>query len=207
MPLFKAVCKWAADVPATTFQARDFLQITPHFFSSSGSPGYSALANDLMTLLATSGSSSAWHQTDSEVHVALYQQELTGGKTGPPVFQTSKNLGTIATSNAPREVALCLSYYGQQNQPGYRGRLYWPVGLRPAGEAVGARPTTTQMDNVVAMGDALAAAGGAEWGWVVFSRKRQNFIGVTHIWCDDEWDTQRSRGLDPTTRQQKNVTG
>jgi hypothetical protein len=37
--------------------------------------------------------------------------------------------------------------------------------------------------------------------WVVWSRKDQVARPVTNYWCDDEWDTVRSRGLKAVTRQ------
>ena len=41
----------------------------------------------------------------------------------------------------------------------------------------------------------------ANHNWVVWSQKlRKSQGGVSDVWCDDEWDTVRSRGLKATTR-------
>ena len=207
MPLVRANCAWAGDAASSAVEPKDLVQITPWFFSSSGSPGFQVLADSLHDMMAKAGDTSSWAGAGGETHVSIYVTELTGGKSGPPDFSSIHGAGAFFTSSHPREVAHCLSFYGQQNQPGWRGRLYFPVCFRPAAPGIGARPTQTQRDFTLTMADKLAAAGGPEWGWVVFSRKRQNFVGVSHAWVDDEWDTQRRRGLSPTTRSQKDLTG
>lgn len=183
------------------------MTITPFFFSSSGSPTYSALADSLHDMMSKAGDVNSWRGAACETHVKIYSQNLTGGKAGPPVYQSSRNVGTFANSFCPREVALCLSFYGQQNQPTWRGRLFFPWSIRPSGNSPGVRPTTQYRDFTLTMADKLAAAGGSEWGWSVYSRARQNFVGVSHAWVDDEWDTQRRRQLKPTTRSEKDLTG
>jgi hypothetical protein len=54
----------------------------------------------------------------------------------------------------------------------------------------------------MAVGDALGALGGVDVDWSVHSPTAGTTEKVEHYWCDDEWDTVRSRGLRATTRQQ-----
>jgi hypothetical protein len=44
--------------------------------------------------------------------------------------------------------------------------------------------------------------GGPDWKFGTWSRVKQTFKQSQVAWVDDEWDTQRSRGLRATTRQQ-----
>lgn len=205
--LIRAQCAWAGDATSGAVAAEDLIMITPHFWSSGGAPSFANLANSLHDMMAKSADVTSWSGAAVETRVNLYDRPLAGGKTGPPVYTSTKNAGVFAVSNYPREVAACLSFYGQQNQPSYRGRLYFPWCFRPTGNNPVARPTQAQRDFVLTMADKLAAAGGAEWAWSVYSPKRQNFVGVTHAWCDDEWDTQRRRGLRKTTRSEKDIVG
>jgi hypothetical protein len=41
----------------------------------------------------------------------------------------------------------------------------------------------------------------AQTNWIVYSKVAGAGYGVSDYWVDDEWDTQRSRGLRATTRQ------
>jgi hypothetical protein len=41
--------------------------------------------------------------------------------------------------------------------------------------------------------------------WTVFSPTHGTDAQVTDIWADDEWDTIRSRGLKPSSRQTAKV--
>jgi hypothetical protein len=42
--------------------------------------------------------------------------------------------------------------------------------------------------------------------WCVWSRQNAALVPVTHVQTDDAWDTQRRRGLAPTTRVTLQVT-
>jgi hypothetical protein len=128
----------------------------------------------------------------------------------------------------PREVAFCLSYHGYlvgqaeevadgpdagvaRDRPAarHRGRIY----LGPLSQAALTAGTESRPGNAVQV-IALAMAtylltppaplydNGCEW--VVYSRKNAFAYPVTGAWVDNEWDTQRRRGLRRTVRQ---VTG
>lgn len=121
----------------------------------------------------------------------------------PPSFPlaTVTQNGTAPSTSIPREIAICLSYYTTYNRPRFRGRLYLPAvwfTTAPAG-----RPTGTIMSGVLGFAqNVLTKSLPAQANWVVWSnveKKAQG--GVSDIWCDDEWDTMRSRGLKAVTRQ------
>ncbi len=108
--------------------------------------------------------------------------------------------GNAPASLCPREVALCLSYFGARNLPGMRGRIFLPVAY--SGSIALARPDQSLMADALDLGRAFAAAGGTGTQWSVYSRTQGLAFSITDSWVDDEWDTQRSRGLNPTARME-----
>jgi hypothetical protein len=44
------------------------------------------------------------------------------------------------------------------------------------------------------------AIGGEDVEWAIYSPTANLHKTITDIWVDDAWDTQRRRGLAPTTR-------
>jgi hypothetical protein len=95
-------------------------------------------------------------------------------------------------------VALCLSYYSENNVPKRRGRLFVPIAVLRS--TPGLRPDSAQRTKALDLGGLLANAGGANIDWGVWSRTDGAFHPTTNSWVDDEWDTMRSRGLRATTR-------
>jgi hypothetical protein len=103
----------------------------------------------------------------------------------------------------PREVALCLSFRGAENVPRQRGRIFCgPVNAQTE------RPADAIRTICLSLATGLANIGGTNVDWCVFSRASVGPTGgladafhpVKQAWVDDEWDTQRSRGLRATTR-------
>jgi hypothetical protein len=97
--------------------------------------------------------------------------------------------------SAPREVALCLSYFSEANRPRFRGRLY----LGPWGQAV-ERPSADDRADCIALATKLGAIGGVNVDWHLYSPTRAAYSKITAGWVDDEWDTVRSRGMKATKR-------
>jgi hypothetical protein len=120
----------------------------------------------------------------------------------PPSYPlaTASQTGTLTASQCPRELALCLSYYTTYNRPRFRGRLYIPATWLTS--APGLRPTSGLMDACLNFAPAvLTKTLPSQTVWVVYSPTEKKSQGaVTNAWCDDEWDTVRSRGLKATTR-------
>jgi len=111
----------------------------------------------------------------------------------------------------PTEVALCLSYSAVDaaaGAPRFRGRIYLPF------SAATARPTLDQVQGLLAFGQNLASAGNAgNTTWKMRSRLGTGtaanpvpvFRKIESISVDNEWDTQRRRGMRATSRTRQDV--
>lgn len=166
---------------------RDAMAINPHY--SGDNP--QALGDALKTALLAK-------QTVGAVQpfkIKIYDDE----KAPPsyPLYQT-ENVAAARSYSWPREIALCLSFYSGFNRPRLRGRLYLPGAL--AGGTAGLSPTQAQMDEILSWKDVFKAPGTSGHQWVVWSKTEKLASIVTNCWVDNEWDTQRSRGLRPTER-------
>jgi len=185
------IFKVAMQFPLDTALPRDAVSITPHFFGDNAG----ALANALKANLIAHPS----------VATRPFLIKVYDAQKAPPSYPLAiaEQAGTAPASGAPREICLCLSYYSTYNRPSTRGRLYLPHML--VGGSQGTRPTTVQMDAVLDFAQVLTTNLPASHNWIVYSKKTGQSGGVTNIWCDDEWDVQRSRGLRGTTRQEGTV--
>lgn len=165
---------------------RDVVTINPHYSGDNAQ----ALADGLKAALLANAQVGA----TSPFRVKIYDAEKA-----PPSYPLAEAIsGTgFKTTSVPREVALCLSYYGTWNRPSFRGRLYIPATF--VGGSLGLRPSGTQIANALSFFDTLKLPlPGVYMG--VWSRKMRSFAQATDAWVDDEWDTVRSRGLRGTTR-------
>jgi hypothetical protein len=172
--------------------ARDKI-VNTLYFGDIASTDWDALATDLCDIYQD-------HWLDGgarEVKVDFYDVESPAPHF--PIGSHTRNAGVIGpASHCPREVALCLSYYAERNLPRQRGRIYLPITGTSHNPAM--RPNPTIMNKALAMGGFFAALGGADIDWRVWSPTDSEGRDVTNTWVDDEWDTQRSRGLRATTR-------
>lgn len=127
-----------------------------------------------------------------------------------PVFDESMGLsqGTpVATSNLPGEVSLCLSYSAKTvsggNRRRRRGRIYiGPLNTAAADTSsnVAARPNVNFQTCLKGAGLALAEASTLGASWVVWSRKSSSAAVIHEGYVDNAFDTQRRRGVAPTSR-------
>lgn len=179
-------------IAADSVLARDRIVNTLYFNAALGmdTDGADTLCADLATIYHTNWLQGVAH----EINVRAY--EVKTGPDGPPIGSHTKNLGIAPPAGRPREVALCLSYFATHNRPRSRGRIYLP----PLGHTMAGRPTDAALQAAIALVPKFAALGGADINWVVHSRVSNTNPGVTNAWVDDEWDTQRSRGLRSTKR-------
>jgi hypothetical protein len=182
---------------ADTAFPRDRIAITPHF-NDSASGNAQTLADDLATKFST------YTTNNREIVVKVYR--ATQPKPNPPLAIATRNAGLTPASPGNREVALCLSYYATNNVKRRRGRLYIPAFFLTTG-ALGVRPTSTQRTDLGQIVTILQDSGPASIKWCVYSRKDAAAYNVTDWWADDEWDSQRRRGLRPTTRSTGTTTG
>jgi len=178
-------------IGADSVQARDRLVMTPHFTGAGPGDWNSAAASAAAAISSWLGSAT------KEVRCTFYNAE--GPPPHFPLGTGVVNADTFSACAGPREVALCLSYYSGQNVVRRRGRLYVPVGAI-SGTLYGVRPNSTIQSKVLALAPILQGVGGTSLAWAVYSRADSAAFPVTDVWCDDEWDTVRSRGLKATSR-------
>ena len=171
---------------------RDAMTINPHYEGSNPQ----AIANALKTKLLAHPNVGAVQP----FHIKIYDAEKP-----PPSYPLAAADNAVPTrpSGAPRELAMCLSYYSGFNRPRLRGRLFIPGTL--LGGTPQTRPSLAQQNAAMAWADVFNI--GSNTGiWVVWSRTEKLGSVVTNVWVDDEWDCVRSRGLDPTSRVAAPVT-
>jgi hypothetical protein len=173
--------------PVDTALPRDVMTINPHFNGTNAAALADQLATNLKAITEVG--------TTRSFTIKVYDAQAS-----PPNYPlaTVVNGTGFSTASRPREIAVCLSYYGVNNRPRERGRLYIP-GLFVPG-AFDLRPSSTQR---VAIGNWATAfqTGLQSIGvWVVYSRIQGSAISVKNWFVDDEWDIVRSRGTRPTTR-------
>jgi hypothetical protein len=136
-----------------------------------------------------------------EIDVRVYP---TGAAPNYPVGQYVRQLGQAgAATTGPREVAVCLSYYGERNLPRTRGRMYICVAAGQNLSMSGNRPNAFTRDQVIAVADGIAGLGGPDVDWIYWSKLTGEHGPVKHAYVDDEWDVVRKRGLRPSTRTAK----
>lgn len=115
-----------------------------------------------------------------------------------PVAESGRLVTSSGQESAPREVALCLSFFATNNVPRRRGRLY--IGPWPVGQVFQERPGASITGVLETLANGLANLGGVDVDWMQYSPTNNLANKVTNWWVDNEWDTVRSRGLKATTR-------
>ncbi len=162
------------------------------------------LAEDIAAIFATTR---ALPSGFNRVNVRMYDmaepapREIQGEFTNTAPVQS-------AGSTGPREVALCLSFYGDRNLPRQRGRIYVGPWI-PGGE----RPDAAAIASLITLKTNIANIGGVDVQWCVYSPTRSIgqstpvFEQVQAGWVDDEWDTIRSRGLRGVVRNAWTMEG
>lgn len=134
--------------------------------------------------------------------------DLSQPKPRAPVYESTltvdNGLGSAAT--LPLDVALCFSFEAEQEsgipQARRRNRKY--IGPLDTGTlSSGGRPSLALLGIVAAAGRDLlrASNAAASWTWKVWSTTLQAGYDVRGGWVDDEFDTQRRRGMAPSYRE------
>jgi hypothetical protein len=191
MPLYRMQCSLGAD----SALPRDRVILTPHFATEGLVDDAGQLTADLAAALDGFDQQGAGER---EVKVTAYV--ANDPAPNRPVASTTLNAGEAPASRVMREVALCLSFYSEFNEPRRRGRLYVPYFWASGSQAVPPRPTQADRERVGLLAGIFANLGGTNVDWVVYSRRDNQARSVTHWWVDDEFDVQRRRGLRSTTR-------
>lgn len=183
----------------------DYQNVLYYETSGSGEVGLSVGDVEVMDGIAAAYNASfltAFTGSIASMQIRAYAPGLN--PTGPLV---TKSYAFNATGlPAPGEVAICLSYYSEQNSPRKRGRVYlgpWDRGI--VGEF---RPAASVRTNILAFARAIADIGAnSQATWMQRSMVGSTpqlpvatYSPVTNFYVDDAWDTQRRRGLKPTAR-------
>jgi hypothetical protein len=129
---------------------------------------------------------------------------------GPPLL--AKNYPLVGSGGlCPNEVALCLSYSADDNAAGTprrRGRIYLPW------HGSSERPSAAQITALLNLGQGLASVGTASnTTWHMRSALGTGtalnpvpvFRKIESISVDDEFDTQRRRGMRAVSRTRQDV--
>jgi hypothetical protein len=128
----------------------------------------------------------------------------TGAPPNFPLATKVVNKGAAGgATTGPREVALCLSYYGERNLPRTRGRMYVCVAACQNVTMSANRPNAFARDQLIALADGIAGLGGVDVDWIYWSSLDGSHGPVKNAYVDDEWDVVRKRGFKPTTRTAK----
>lgn len=144
----------------------------------------------------------------------FYDMSLLSGLRLPLTW-TRTLPAAAATTNLASELACAITYAGAPPITGVkRGRVYiGPFNSTAANQGSAttyARPLNAMVDafryHARALANACEALTPAEYSWVIYSRKAEGKTPVDTGWVDDEWDVQRRRGHDATTRATYAVT-
>jgi hypothetical protein len=137
--------------------------------------------------------------TIDSVEVKVYEPGVGG-----PVY-TTPSVAFGGNGEAPGEVAMCLSYYADDQantNKRRRGRIY----LGPMSLVASDRPSAAKIAEVLAFGESLAQIGLATGvTWKMYSKANNSYHKIERIAVDNAWDTQRRRGLSPTVREFRDV--
>jgi hypothetical protein len=176
---------------------RDSLVNTLHF----NDQGFTSDADDLCADLANIFQA-GWYGNLCQIVVDAYP---IGAPPQYPVGHAEINMGLSPASSAPREVAVCLSYYSERNLPRQRGRIYLAVG-GTSSFATTPRPDTALRQKALDLAQDFSDLGGIDVDWQAYSPTDGEGRNVTNAWVDDEWDTMRSRGLRASSRLMATVS-
>lgn len=181
-------CQVVAQPKATDVGA-DYITNVLWYSTNGATP--QGVGDALLTAFSASG---APYYSFANVWVKVYDR--ANPKHSPPVY-TAHWTGAGDETLAPRQVALCLSFYSGLNIKGMRGRIYvgpWPKSFMDeyAGPSV-----FTMMDNLTGL---LKLPGGPDVVHQIHHVKTDTFSPVTNYFTNNRWDTMRSRLPKETVR-------
>lgn len=198
--------------------------VTTMYFSGPEAAGITQIAPietaivNFWTLPIAGGSNTARYMSPAVngelAHIKSYNMadSLPRVPINDAVFGMSPS--TAPADGMPAEVAVCLSFDSQQvgvAPARRRGRIF----IGPLASTVttyveattaSVRPATVfrqhLVDVAVRMAAAVAAADGGIWRWCVHSPTSGPLTAfvIDRAWVDDAFDTQRSRGVAPTSK-------
>lgn len=122
-----------------------------------------------------------------------------------PFYEELSGLTSASGTPTARELALCLSFQGEQISGAAsgrrRGRIYFGPLTASAIDGSGLLTSAAVTAASTAGGVLLAASNAAsDWAWVVYSPTSGTSYPVVDGWVDNAPDIQRRRGTDATVR-------
>lgn len=195
------VYKFQVSMPVTSTLPRDRISNTLHFQHASGG----LLDTDLTTMCTDLANlyKDRYGISNKEITAKAYN---IGAPPQYPRASVTINPGGIWDTASPREIALCLSYAGaNRGNKSERGRIYLMPGVASASGLVGTqRPSSTNLAWALAFyttaNGSFPDLGGVDWKFGIYSPTYDKFTQSKQAWVNDEWDTQRRRGLRETMR-------
>jgi hypothetical protein len=192
--------KFQVSMPVTSNLPRDRISNTIHLQHTTGGLLDTDLGNmcaDIVELWQT-----RYGNMSHEVQCKAYDVDAVPNY---PRADVTVNAGSAWPCNHPREVALCLSWYGEQkSNRRQRGRIYLMPGLQTTITVDFDRPNQPIIDWALAWystsNASLPDLGGVDWKFGTWSKADQAFHQSQVGWVNDEWDTVRRRGLRETAR-------
>lgn len=176
---------------ATGDPGRDYVTNVLHYAAPTTGP--SAIGDALLSAFTTGPGGS--YGSSANVWVKIY--DLAAPLHSPPVY-TAHLAGSGRSGLAPRQLAACLSFYSGLNIKGQRGRIFLG-GFSAA--SINEYITTTQMSNIMSLAALLQHPGGSDVVHTIRHPKTSSFSNVSNYWCNNRWDTMRSRLPRETARQ------
>jgi hypothetical protein len=193
-----ATYKLQVATAADSILARDAIVNTFHLDDHGVTSDPDGLAADTVDLWQT------LYGSNRQIECRVYD---TGAAPNFPVGQAIEGVGLAPASVFPREVALCLSFYGERNLPRTRGRIYVCAGIASNIVPSKVRPSLGDMTALLDLADGISGLGGLDVDWITWSQVDGSHEPVQTAWVDNEWDTMRSRGLRATTRETRSQSG
>lgn len=194
---------WTVTLAMDTQLPADYVQ---NQFCTGGPGGDDTAISDELIDFYDSLVASVFPTTVAQNGHIIKRYDLPGTPPNYPTFERSFNLATNPAGTAlPAEVALCLSFQAErvpgQFQARKRGRIY--LGPLEIGMNADGRPTQGEFAGILNAAEALydGIAGITDAGeWSVWSPTDGVAYPLVEAWIDNAFDTQRSRGIDPSLR-------
>lgn len=211
-----AIIRAQVRLPFLSGVPEDIATNTFHFFTTADPPGLTEFEEvedriQAAYLFAGPYLSSIVSRSGGTVRMYL----LEDPEPRQPVYEGLVPLPAANTAaSLPSEVALVLSFRGPFTSGAANARRRNRVYIGPLTEdastsssGVAARPDPLFMDALLSFGAALADdIGGTTVRWNVYSPTDGTTFGVIEEWVDNEFDTQRRRGLQATLRDSVTIT-
>lgn len=193
--------------------AEDQIVNVTHWYRAAGAPvtdfdNVRDMLKDFYTVAPTGNPIRTYMSGQLQLTAKVKAYDLSQPKPRAPVYESTYAIsGFGGGSPLPNEVALCLSFEAKRESGELQARRRNRIYLGPfASGAMGTtgRPSPVVLTDVLNAAKRLkdAQAASATWDWMVYSPLNDEVLDIQHIWVDDAWDTQRRRGLSPSSRTQ-----